>query len=295
MTPYILEAKHVNFTYPQGETSSLKDLSLSVRKGSRTAVMGANGSGKSTFFLCCNGILRPDDGQILYKGEPLSYRKKNLLDLRSKVGIVFQNPDTQLFSASVYQEISFGILNLGTPKEQAEQEVRQIMDHLGISSFSHRPAHALSGGQKKQVALADILVMKPELLILDEPFAALDPLHSSVIRTLIDDLGREEALTVVTATHDTGFALDWADEVILFQNGRVLCQGSPDRVLTNEQLMQETHLEVPPVVRMFRCLTDSGILNPALPCPRNYGQLEAYIRREGAGTAMPQIHTGGIL
>lgn len=278
MNPFILEAKNINFSYNRTEAPSLKNLSLSIRRGSRTAVMGANGSGKSTFFLCCNGILRPEEGQIFYNGVPLSYRKKELLDLRSKVGIVFQNPDTQLFSASVYQEISFGILNLGIPEKQASLEVEQVMEKLGITPFRHRPAHALSGGQKKQVALADILVMKPELLILDEPFAALDPLHSSVIRHMIEDLEKTDSLTVVIATHDTSFALDWADEIILFKNGQVLKQGAPAVLLTDPELMKETNLELPPVIRIFNSLVESGILKKSLPFPKNHRQLEAYIR-----------------
>ena len=118
--------------------------------------MGANGSGKSTFFLCCNGILRPQKGDILFHGKPVSYKRKELLALRSKVGIVFQDPDKQLFSASVEQEISFGILNLGVAKEQARTEVEQVMEELEIVPFRKRPVHALSGGQKKQVSIADI-------------------------------------------------------------------------------------------------------------------------------------------
>ena len=147
MNDLILEARHVSYSYGSGETPSLKDLSLSIRRGRRTAVMGANGSGKSTFFLCCNGILRPDEGQIYYNGQPLSYRKKDLLSLREKVGIVFQDPDMQLFCASVYQEISFGPLNLGLPREEAAREVEAVIRRLGITPFRHRPAHALSGGQ----------------------------------------------------------------------------------------------------------------------------------------------------
>lgn len=281
MNDYILEAKDISFSYGSGEEPSLDHLSLSVSRGKRTAVMGANGSGKSTFFLCCNGILRPDEGRIFYNGNPLSYRKKDLLDLRSKVGIVFQNPDTQLFSASVYQEISFGILNLGVPEEQAAEEVSRVIKKLGISPFRHRPAHSLSGGQKKQVALADILVMHPELLILDEPFAALDPVHSRIIRGMIEDLENDSSLTVVTATHDTDFALDWAEEVILFKDGRTLRQGPPSRLLTDTELLAQTNLELPSVIRIFNTLCETGILDKGLPFPRNFDELDTYIRHGG--------------
>lgn len=282
MNDLILEARHVSYSYGSGETPSLKDLSLSIRRGRRTAVMGANGSGKSTFFLCCNGILRPDEGQIYYNGHPLSYRKKDLLSLREKVGIVFQDPDMQLFCASVYQEISFGPLNLGLPREEAAREVEAVIRRLGITPFRHRPAHALSGGQKKQVALADILVMHPELLILDEPFAALDPSHVHIIRDMIRDLEKDSSpsgpLTVVIATHDTDFALEWADEVILFSEGQVLAQGAPASVLTDRELLARASLDLPGVIKVFESLQAAGLLGADLPAPKHLDQLTDYIR-----------------
>ena len=282
MNDLILEARHVSYSYGSGETPSLKDLSLSIRRGRRTAVMGANGSGKSTFFLCCNGILRPDEGQIYYNGQPLSYRKKDLLSLREKVGIVFQDPDMQLFCASVYQEISFGPLNLGLSREKAAREVEAVIRRLGITPFRHRPAHALSGGQKKQVALADILVMHPELLILDEPFAALDPSHVHIIRDMIRDLEKDSSpsgpLTVVIATHDTDFALEWADEVILFSEGQVLAQGAPASVLTDRELLARASLDLPGVMKVFESLQAAGLLGADLPAPKHLDQLTDYIR-----------------
>ena len=282
MNDLILEARHVSYSYGNGETPSLKDLSLSIRRGRRTAVMGANGSGKSTFFLCCNGILRPDEGQIYYNGQPLSYRKKDLLSLREKVGIVFQDPDMQLFCASVYQEISFGPLNLGLSREKAAREVEAVIRRLGITPFRHRPAHALSGGQKKQVALADILVMHPELLILDEPFAALDPSHIHIIRDMIRDLEKDSSpsgpLTVVIATHDTDFALEWADEVILFSEGQVLAQGAPASILTDRELLARASLDLPGVIKVFESLQAAGLLGADLPAPKHLDQLTDYIR-----------------
>ena len=282
MNDCILEARHVSYSYGSGEEPSLKDLSLSIRRGRRTAVMGANGSGKSTFFLCCNGILRPDEGQIYYDGQPLSYRKRDLLSLREKVGIVFQNPDTQLFCASVYQEISFGPLNLGLSREEAAKEVEAVIRRLGITPFRHRPAHALSGGQKKQVALADILVMYPELLILDEPFAALDPGHIRIIRDMIRDLERDRSpsgpLTVVIATHDADFALEWADEVILFREGQVLAQGDAVSILTDQKLLELAGFELPAVIKVFESLQTEGLLNSEFPAPRNFDQLTDNIK-----------------
>lgn len=273
MRDIILEARNLSYSYEDSSSPALNGLSLSIARGSKIAVMGANGSGKSTFFLCCNGILKPDQGELLFKGQPVSYSKKNLLELRSKVGIVFQNPDTQLFCASVYQEISFGPLNLGIPEKEAAEAVENIIETLEITDFRHRPAHALSGGQKKQVALADILVMKPEIMILDEPFAALDPVHTRIIRQQIDKMCTS-GMTVLLATHNTDYALEWADEVVLLKNGRVLSQDRPDKVLTDEKLLKETNLELPSVIRLHKFLCSHAMADPSLPVPRNMEDLE---------------------
>lgn len=195
---------------------------------------------------------------------------------------MFQDPDMQLFCASVYQEISFGPLNLGLSREKAAREVEAVIRRLGITPFRHRPAHALSGGQKKQVALADILVMHPELLILDEPFAALDPSHIHIIRDMIRDLEKDSSpsgpLTVVIATHDTDFALEWADEVILFSEGQVLAQGAPASILTDRELLARASLDLPGVIKVFESLQAAGLLGADLPAPKHLDQLTDYIR-----------------
>ena len=173
MEDIIIKAENIWYSYDDGNSYSLNGMSVNIYKGEKVACMGANGSGKSTFFLCCNGVNRPDKGTLYYNGNKVVYNRKGMLDLRQKVGIVFQDPDNQLFSASVYQEISFGIMNLGIEEEKAKEEVENVIRRLEITPFRNQPAHALSGGQKKQVSIADILVMHPEVMILDEPSAAL--------------------------------------------------------------------------------------------------------------------------
>ena len=215
-TEYMIRAENVDYTYEGSKIKALDHLSLNIRKGKKVAVMGGNGCGKSTFFLCLNGIRRPESGRIFIDGKPIEYTKKGLLDVRRKVGIVFQNPDEQLFSASVYEEISFGILNMGADEETAEKAVRQIIEELGLSAFQEEPTHALSGGQKKQVAIADILVMHPEVMILDEPAAALDMKHTKKVNEMIERL-TEKGITVLIATHDIEYACGWADEIVLMQ------------------------------------------------------------------------------
>ncbi|MGI6010873.1 MAG: energy-coupling factor ABC transporter ATP-binding protein [Ruminococcus sp.] len=276
MSDTILKAEELKFSYDDDDTHSLNGLSLEIKKGQKIAVMGANGSGKSTFFLCCTGILKPQSGKLYFHGQELSYSKKGLQDLRSKVGIVFQDPDNQLFSASVYQEISFGPLNLGMEEEKVKEEVENIIQRLEITPFRHKPTHALSGGQKKQVSIADILVMHPEIIILDEPAAALDPKHTILVNHIVDQM-TEEGITVLMATHDVNYAYEWADEVILFESGRVLRQGSPQHLFSDSEVLRKTNLEPPVVLEFFESLCRKGILDSSLPAPKNLKTLEKYI------------------
>lgn len=272
----ILKAENLYFSYDDENSHSLNGLSLEIKRGHKVAFMGANGSGKSTFFLCCNGIHRPSSGTLYFNGEPIDYSKKGLLDLRAKVGIIFQDPDNQLFSASVYQEISFGILNLGVSEEKAKEEVEKVIDYLEITPFRHKPTHALSGGQKKQVSIADILVMHPDVIILDEPAAALDPKHTTMVNHIVDQL-TAEGITVLMSTHDVNYALEWADDIFLFKDGKVLMYGTPLEVFSNQSALAETNLEQPAVLQLFHSLCRKGILKSSLPLPRNLSALEKYI------------------
>lgn len=272
----ILKAEDLHFSYDDEQSHSLNGLSLEIKKGQKIAFMGANGSGKSTFFLCCTGILRPQKGKLFFHNKELTYKKKELLDLRSKIGIVFQDPDNQLFSASVYQEISFGPLNLGHSEEEVKKEVEEVIDYLEITPFRHKPTHALSGGQKKQVSIADILVMKPEIIILDEPAAALDPKHTTMVNHIVEQM-TQNGITVLMATHDVNYAYEWADEVILFHEGKVLIHGTPAQVFGNRGALKQTNLEPPAVLELFESLCRKGILKSSLPLPKNLNTLEKYI------------------
>lgn len=279
----ILKAENLYFSYDDDNSHSLNGLSLEIKKGQKVAIMGANGSGKSTFFLCCTGIHKPQKGKLYLDGKEVQYNKKGLLDLRSKVGIVFQDPDNQLFSASVYQEISFGILNLGVSEEQAKKEVEEVIDYLEITPFRSKPTHALSGGQKKQVSIADILVMHPEIIILDEPAAALDPRHTTMVNHIVEQM-TENGITVLMATHDVNYAYEWADEVILFHEGKVLMNGSPEQVFGNRAALRQTNLEPPAVLELFESLCKKGILKSSLPFPKNLKALEGYIEEVNLNT-----------
>lgn len=276
MSEMILEAEDLCFTYDGSRTPALNKCSIQIRRGSKVAVLGSNGSGKSTFFLCCNGIHKPSMGRLYYEGKPVDYSRKGLLDLRRKVGIVFQDPDNQLFSASVYQEISFGILNLGASKEQAKEATERMMEEMNISAFREKPVHALSGGQKKLVSIADVLVMEPEIVIMDEPASALDPRHTEMVNRVVDQM-TEKGITVMMATHDVDYAFAWADEAAVFHEGRVLRQGPPCEVFADKKLLEETNLVQPSVMRLFESLRRKNMIAPGLPIPRNMEELEGYL------------------
>lgn len=256
---WVIQAENLSYSYEENDRKALDGLSVRIGRGRKVAFMGGNGSGKSTFFLCLNGILRPDEGRVLIDGETVSYTRKGLLDVRKKVGIVFQEPDNQLFSASVFQEISFGILNLGVDEETARREVEKVIRELEITPFQNRPAHALSGGQKKQVAIADILVMHPEIMILDEPASALDAAHTKKVHELIRGL-TEQGITVLMSLHDIDYAWAWADEIVLMHEGKVMKQGTPREVCEDEEALKKAGLARPGVLRIYEKLKGRGML-----------------------------------
>ena len=269
---WVIEAQDVSYTYDGNSEKALDGLSLKISRGAKVAFMGGNGSGKSTFFLCLNGIRRPDGGTIYIDGKPVEYTRKGLLDVRGKVGIVFQEPDSQLFSASVYEEISFGILNLGADEDTARREVERVIEELEITPFQDRPAHALSGGQKKQVAIADILVMHPEVMILDEPAAALDPKHTKKVQEIVDRLSGK-GITVLMATHDIDYAYAWADEIVLMHEGKVIRQGPPAEVCTDREALEKASLELPVVVKIYERLREKNLIPEDMALPGNVEEL----------------------
>lgn len=278
MGELLLQAESLVYAYGEGEPRALDGLSLTVRRGRKIALMGPNGSGKSTFLLCCAGICRPQSGRLLFDGCEVAYDRKSLLRLRSRVGLVFQDPDNQLILADVSQEISFGPLNLGVPEEEARRRVESVIGRLGIAPFRRRPTHELSGGQKKLVSIAGVLVMQPELVILDEPAAALDPKHAMLVNDVIGQM-TADGITVMTATHDADYAYEWADEVILLHEGRALRQGPPAQVFADREALRLTNLQQPAVLRLFGELCAGGVLDPSLPPPENLQALGERIAR----------------
>ena len=215
MPEIALQAVNLAFAYPGGQ-KALRDLSLSVRTGQRLALLGANGVGKTTLLLHLNGTLKPHSGRVEVDGVPADYGRKGLLAWRQKVGLVFQDPDDQLFAATVAQDVSFGPINLGLPTEEVRHRVRESLAALDISDLAQRPTHMLSFGQKKLAAIAGVLAMRPSVMVLDEPTSGLDFHAAGQFLQTVDRLHRS-GTTLVLATHDIDLAYAWADEVALFE------------------------------------------------------------------------------
>lgn len=241
---YILETSHLTYGYEE-DRQVLQDLTVAFEEGKTTAILGANGAGKSTLFLHLNGILRPDKGEVLFQGKPISYQKAALRQLRSKVGIVFQNPDDQLFSASVYQDISFGAMNMGLEKKEVRKRVEIVMEQLGITSLKEHPTHSLSYGQKKRVSIAGILVMEPEVIILDEPTAGLDSVGVSELMHLLRKVCRQRKTTVILSTHDIDVIPVYADLLYVMDQGKIIAYGTPKEIFSQPEMLRKHHLRLP--------------------------------------------------
>lgn len=249
----ILEAEHLTYGYDE-KRHAIEDLSIAFEEGKTTAILGANGAGKSTLFLHLNGILQPEHGEVRFRGQPISYKKAGLRQLRSKVGIVFQNPDDQLFSASVYRDISFGAVNMGLPSEEVHRRVNVVMEQIGITYLKDRPTHSLSFGQKKRVAFAGIMVMQPEVIILDEPTAGLDPVGVSELMHLLQDVCRQQNTTIILSTHDIDVVPIYADVIDVMDQGHVIAHGTPEEIFAQPELLRSHHLRLPRISHLLEIL-----------------------------------------
>lgn len=232
-------------TYRYREVTALDSLDLTLNAGRRVALLGANGSGKSTLLRILDGLCFPDEGTVRFCGKPLteeSIRKDGFgMDFRRRVGLVFQNPDVQLFCPTVFDEVAFGPLQLRWPADQVRRKIADSLEMMEITHLKNRSPHHLSMGEKKRVALASVLVLDPEILLLDEPTAALDPWSAS---RMIDFLVKAKSggKTVVTTTHDLDIIEDIADECFVFHEGRIAAEGPSSQVLSDAPLLKRTGL-----------------------------------------------------
>ena len=252
----MLEVKDLKYSYNK-DYQALKGVSLKVERGEMVALLGKNGAGKSTLFLHLNGIYEPDEGKVFIDGEELKYDKKSLLKFRQKVGIVFQNPDDQIFAPTVEEDVAFGPLNLGLPMEEVQNRVKESLARVGMSGFEKKAPHHLSGGQKKRVAIAGILAMKPEVMVLDEPTAGLDPQGVTDLSRLLDELN-EEGITILISTHEVDLVPNYANKVFVLVDGLLIGEGTPKEIFAQPEILEQANLKVPIVTELFQKLEKDG-------------------------------------
>ncbi|MDO5820014.1 MAG: ATP-binding cassette domain-containing protein [Methanobrevibacter sp.] len=252
----MLKVENLSYSYDDG-TKALNDVNLEIKKGDMVSLLGKNGAGKSTLFLHFNGIFKPTKGRILIEGEELKYDKKSLIKFRQKVGIVFQNPDDQLFAPTVEEDVAFGPLNLGLSQEETQKRVNDALKKVGMDGFQRKAPHHLSGGQKKRVAIAGILAMQPEMMVLDEPTSGLDPQGAIDILELLYELN-DEGMTIIISTHDVDLVPNYAKKVFVLVEGSLIAEGTPKEIFAQPEILEKANLRVPLVTELFQKLEKEG-------------------------------------
>jgi len=238
MSHHIVEFQDVYFRYPDG-TEALEGLSLRITHGEAVGIVGANGSGKSTLLMHTNGYLLPQSGTVTIGDFQVDKRTRQ--EIRKKVGLIFQNPDDQLFMPTVFDDVAFGPLNLGLSPEKARERVHEALEIVGGLALKDKPPHHLSGGQKSAVAIAAVIAMKPDILVMDEPASHLDPKSR---RSLISLLGHFEH-TKIIASHDLDLIWDVCRRCVIIKDGRVVADGPAEEILSDRQLLEANNLELP--------------------------------------------------
>lgn len=257
MTNIQLSTENLSFTYPDG-TQALKNINIEIEKGEKVAIIGPNGAGKSTLFSHFNGLTEPTSGCVKIEGKPISFEKDELLKVRQKVGIVFQDPNDQLFAPTVKEDIAFGPMNLGLSYDEVEKRVEDSLKMVGMENYEDKTPHHLSGGQQKRIAIAGIIAMKPELMILDEPTAGLDPDGVEKVLNIMNQLN-EEGMTLIISSHDIDMISKYADKIFVLYNGEIIESGNKNKIFSDMDLLKKAHLRTPITTEILYNLKESGL------------------------------------
>ena len=251
-----LEIKNLSFSY-DGSNKVIDDISFSVEKGTFVSVLGHNGSGKSTLAKLIVGLLDKAGGQIFFNDDEIT--EKNLKDLQTKTSLIFQNPDNQFIGSTVEDDIAFGLENRCFPHDQMQAEIERFADSVNMLDHLKKEPINLSGGQKQRIALAGALILRPEILILDEATSMLDPKGKSTVRKVIDRIHKEnKELTIISITHDIDEAL-LSDKVLILSKGKLVKEGKPQDILRDESALLEVKLDMPFVYKIEKELKEIGI------------------------------------
>lgn len=257
MTNIQLSTENLSFTYPDG-TQALKNINIEIEKGEKVAIIGPNGAGKSTLFSHFNGLTEPTSGCVKIEGKAISFEKDELLKVRQKVGIVFQDPNDQLFAPTVKEDIAFGPMNLGLSYGEVEKRVEDALKMVGMENYEDKTPHHLSGGQQKRIAIAGIIAMKPELMILDEPTAGLDPDGVEKVLNIMNQLNKE-GMTLIISSHDIDMISKYADKIFVLYNGEIIESGNKNKIFSDMELLKKAHLRTPITTEILYNLKESGL------------------------------------
>jgi energy-coupling factor transporter ATPase len=257
----LIETKNVTYTYPGGTKPSISDVSIQIEKGQFTLITGPSGCGKTTLCRCFNGLIPHFyqgklEGRIIIAG--LDVGEQPIYELAKHVGLVFQNPENQLFALSVEKDVAFGLENLGVSREEMRKKVDWALKLTDITDLKERPPHELSGGQQQRVAIASVLAMQPEVIVLDEPTSFLDPLSAKKIFEVIHDLNKRLGITVVLVEHRLDLTAKYVDHIIIMDEGRVVQDGQPHEILRSEEA-RLIGIGIPKATRLYQILRKNGI------------------------------------
>lgn len=249
----LLEFENVSYVYPGASQPALTDLSVTIVAGKKTAILGHNGCGKSTLLLLADALYRCTSGQIYWQGKPLQYDSRTLNQWRQRIGFAFQDPEQQLVAATVAEDISYGLCNLGLPRSEVARRLQQTLTDFSLQDLANQPLHQLSLGQKRRVALAGVMALEPELLLLDEPTAYLDNRQTRNLLGELEEIHRKQT-TIVMATHDLDLAYSWADWVIVLHQGKLVLSDRPEIVFKDNSLLHALQLGSPTILEIWQAI-----------------------------------------
>lgn len=246
----MLRIENLKYVYEDGNIA-LENINIDLDKGKRIGIVGSNGAGKSTLFLNIMGVLKPQSGEIYYADKKLRYNKKCLYEHRKSVGIVFQDPDKQIFYSNVYDDIAFALRNLKMDENDVKNKVDEVLEKVGGNDFKNKPVHFLSYGQKKRVAIAGVLAMENQLILFDEPTAGLDPKMTKAIIDILLELSKEQK-KIVISSHDMDLIYRVCDYIYVLDNGKIIAEGKTKEVFVREDILKKAGLNQPWLVKVHK-------------------------------------------
>lgn len=287
-----IKVEHLTHIYDKGmptESIALNDVSFSAEDGQFVGIIGHTGSGKSTLLQHLNGLLKPEEGHVIVGDVDITQPGISMVEIRKRIGLVFQYPEYQLFEETVAKDVAFGPKNLGLSNEEIEERVREALELVGLDydQVAERSPFELSGGQKRRVAIAGVVAMRPEVLILDEPTAGLDPKAHKDVLKMVDEVHRRTGNITIFVSHNMADIAKMSDKVVVIDNGRLVAEGTPKEVFSKKDELRSVGLELPPVTEFTEKLREKGMNLPEtiLDIDEAASEIAAYLKKKSEGSS----------